>query len=207
MLGRVAATDDHLPFVRTELQHLSVAQSLVMLRQRRHTFSESTETGAVIPDRLLSPAGCPIKADAIFGRAATGIGHQYPAGEVFEAGHHQFDAELARQPSGHADMVGMHMRDDDASGLVRCQVFCQHSGPGRDGFGVVDAGIDKRPAALLRDGPQVDVVERERQRHADPAHAGRHLAGLAVVKRRQRVAQPVAIDFTAVLTLKHLTVG
>ena len=99
------------------------------------------------------------------------------------------------------------MRDDDSPGLCRGEIFGQQAGPGRDGCRVVHAGVDQRPAALFFDRPQIDVVERKRQRHADPANAGCHLAGLPVLEGRQRVAQTVAIDFAGVLALEGLTVG
>src|SRR5690606_19293651 len=47
------------------------------------------------------------------------------------------------------------------------------------------AGVDHGPAGLVVDRPQVDVVQREGQRHAYPVHAGRHL-DRAATRRRLR---------------------
>jgi hypothetical protein len=38
-----------------------------------------------------------------------------------------------------------------------------------------EAGIDDGPARAVFEQPEVDVVERERQRHAQPVDAGRNL--------------------------------
>jgi len=62
---------------------------------------------------------------------------------------------------------------------------------------VGDAAVDDRPALArpvravepVAQQPQVDVVEREGQAHAQPAQAGRQLE--RVPGRRQRVAERV----------------
>jgi hypothetical protein len=43
----------------------------------------------------------------------------------------------------------------------------------------VEAGVDDGPAVLFLEQPEVDVVQLEGQRHAQPAHAGRDLQRLA----------------------------
>ena len=60
------------------------------------------------------------------------------------------------------------------------QLVGEHLLPGRARGVVGDAAVDDGPALAAVDAvaqqPQVDVVQRERQRHAQPAHAGRDLA-------------------------------
>src|SRR5439155_19202914 len=53
---------------------------------------------------------------------------------------------------------------------------------------VPDAAVDECPARasvqFVFEQPEVDVIERKRQRHAQPVHAGRDLQGLAGRRRR-----------------------
>jgi hypothetical protein len=50
------------------------------------------------------------------------------------------------------------------------------------------SGVLVPVSTMAQPGPQVDVVQREGQRHAQPQHAGRHLGDLA---RRRRLAAGV----------------
>jgi hypothetical protein len=91
-------------------------------------------------------------------------------------------------------MVGVHVRDQHAQQRQPIQLAVEHLLPAGAGVGVVDAAVHRRPAVAAVDAvaqqPQVDVVQRKRQRHAQPAHAGRHLQRGA--RRGQLVAQRVA---------------
>ena len=55
---------------------------------------------------------------------------------------------------------------------------------------VAVAAVDERVAVALLEQPQVDVIERERQRHPQPEHARRDFARLA----GRRGADPDTID-------------
>jgi hypothetical protein len=98
-------------------------------------------------------------------------------------------AQPVRQP----DVVGVHVGDDDAQDRQALQLGLEDLLPLRARLGVVDAAVDHRPAGHAVQGvaqqPEVDVVERKGQPHADPAHAGRHFHGFAGLG--QRVAQGV----------------
>ena len=59
-----------------------------------------------------------------------------------------------------------------------------------------EAGVDEREAVAVGEDPQVDVVERERQRHADPPHPGGDLEGLAGL----RDALPEGVGYLVVQT-------
>jgi hypothetical protein len=92
----------------------------------------------------------------------------------------EFDVELAREPPGHADMVRMHVRGDDPLGFARAEVIVQQALPGCKRLCVLHAGINQRPAIAVTQSPQVDVLQRERQRHANPHHTGSHLKAMAI---------------------------
>ena len=89
------------------------------------------------------------------------------------------------EPAGKPDMVGMVMRDDDpphrpAAEMLGKDLLPQ---PGRRRAG--KAAIDDRPARPVFQQPQIDVVEREGQRHAQPQHAGGDRYRLARRRRRR----------------------
>jgi len=83
--------------------------------------------------------------------------------------HPQIQLPFAHEPVGQAEVVGVEMGDDEAAGQTQAQRFapgCLHLRRGK-------AGVDERDLVLgIVDQPQVDVIERERQRHAQPVHAG-----------------------------------
>ena len=87
------------------------------------------------------------------------------------------------QPVGQADVVGVHVRDDDAQDGQALELRGEDLLPLRAGFVARDAAVHDAPALdaavgavhLVAQEPDVDVVERERQTHADPADAGRHV--------------------------------
>ena len=92
------------------------------------------------------------------------------------------------------------MGDDDAQYRQTLQHVGLNLLPGLARGRVVDAAVHHGPAIalegrVLRVGllvtqqPQVDVVQRKRQAHAQPEHAWRHLGGLA--GGRQMITQRV----------------
>ena len=82
----------------------------------------------------------------------------------------ELDAKALAQPLRIAGMVGVVMREDDAPDRLKA---LEEPFPQLTGLAVADAGVHDGPFALVLDDPQVDVIERERQRHAEPMDAGR----------------------------------
>jgi hypothetical protein len=87
------------------------------------------------------------------------------------------------QPVGQADVIGMHVGDDHAHDRQALQLGLEDLLPLGPRLVARDAAVDHGPAldaaVVVAQQPEVDVVERERQPHPDPAHAGRHFEGLA----------------------------
>jgi hypothetical protein len=83
----------------------------------------------------------------------------------------------------------MAMRDQHAHDGQAIEFFGEDALPGLPRLVGGDAAIDHGPAALpalrgidlIFQQPQVDVVQRKGQPHAQPAHAGRDLHGAAGV--------------------------
>ena len=67
-----------------------------------------------------------------------------------------------------ADVVGMHVRDEDP--LDRSVELVEHRPPLRLGLGRAEPRVDEQPAARRQPHEvAVDVVEPERERQRDPA--------------------------------------
>ena len=112
-------------------------------------------------------------------------------GQELAVRHRHRAAEALRQPRGVAEVVGMAVRGDDArERACRRIVVGEMRLPQRARRRVAVAAVDQRPAVVFLEQPQVDVVERERQRHAQPVNAGRDVDGRARRRRRgERVVE------------------
>ena len=178
VLGRVPAADHHTPGVRADAQLLAVAQAPIAVRERVDVLAEVAETRTVGLDRRRAPAGTAAELDGIIRRLAAGVGHHDAAAQVLQPRHPQANAELARQPAGHADMVGMHVGDEHARQRALVGRVREQLAPDEHRLLVAHAGVDDGPPLAIVERPQVDVIQRIGQRHPDPVHAWRHLEGL-----------------------------
>ncbi|MCY1269743.1 hypothetical protein D9M68_195560 [compost metagenome] len=180
MFGRVAGADDDLPVVRANTDGVAIGQAVEALGQGVDVLAEAAEAGAVHLDRFVVPACAAIELDRVIGRRAPRIRRQHAAHQVFQPRHPQLAVELAGQPPGHADVVGVHMGHEQARQATGERAACGEQGaPGLGGFRRLQAGVDGGPAIAVADGPQVDVVQAQRHRHAQPQDTGRYLAGVA----------------------------
>src|SRR5712691_922439 len=105
-------------------------------------------------------------------------------GEILRLRHPEFGAAALGQPRGETRMVRMMVRDDETPDRAPRDAFCEDALPQRARGVVADAAVDECPALAVFEQPEVDVVERKRQRHAQPVHAGRDLQGFAGRRRR-----------------------
>ena len=177
VLRRVAVADDHPPRPAADLEGVAVDEALIGGGQRRHAAGVGVAAarergGAVVVEAVVAEMG-DHRGDVVAGELVP----QGVAAQVFALGHHHAGAGLVGQPLGEAQVIRVAVGDDD--------LRHRFAEAGEDGFpgvaGGVEgvAGIDDRHAFAVLDQPQVDVVEGEGQRHADPRYAGGDLAGLA----------------------------
>jgi hypothetical protein len=85
----------------------------------------------------------------------------------------ELDAALLGEPVRVAHVVGVKVRHEDASDRTTAEVRREEALP--QGACVVEthAGVHDGPAVAVLEEPEIDVVELEWQRHAQPADAGR----------------------------------
>ena len=105
--------------------------------------------------------------------------------EIFRLRHRQWAVEALGDPAGKPDVIGMRMRDDQPCDLLPGEWTGEHRLPGRLGLVGADAGVDHRPAALMGEHVDVDVVELERQREPQPLEPRREVDDLTRVRRRR----------------------
>ena len=194
VLGRVAVAGDAAPHLAANGDGLAIEQACVAGRHRGH---QAAVVALAVADLLqiarirhavaVKVVGQPLAAKAVDDLAGVARGH------VVGAAHPQRGGPLLAQPVRQAHVVGVHVGDQHAQDGQAVQLVGKHLRPGGARFGVVDAGVDHRPAVAAVDAvaqqPEVDVIQRKGQHHAQPLDARRHADGAAL--RRQLVGQGV----------------
>jgi len=183
MLGRMAIADDDSPGVAPDDDFLPVDDPSVAIWQGVDVLSEVAEASTVSLERRLAPAGFTIELEGLGRRLATRVGDHDSAGQVLEGTHPEARIELARQPPGQSDMVGMHVGAEDPRDRTVPQGVPQQVAPEQGGLLAAQSGIDQGPAVTVFDRPEIDVIQGERQRHTDPVDPGSHLDCLATMRR------------------------
>ena len=143
--------------------------------------------------RCKKPGGClTAKAGGAVGRHARGveIGRADPQVAPMRG-----RAPALAQPVGQANMIRVHVRHDDPQNRQAFQLGRKNRLPLRFGFGPADAAIHRTPALdfftrrvraihLVAQQPEVDVVQRKRQAHAQPFDARGDLKRAAAGRKR-----------------------
>lgn len=190
---------DAAPALAADGDRVAVLHAPVTRRQRRHQAGEVAGTSADLLQRL--GVAQPVRGEEARGALAAegrgALGGQ--AGRVIVGRADPHAALVLRrapalaQPLRQADVVRVHVRHQHAQHGQAVQLVGEDLFPLRLRFVARDAAIDHRPAfapvEAVAQQPQVDVVQRERKGHPDPAHAGRECDGGA--GGRQGVAQRV----------------
>ncbi len=185
----MAVARDAAPVALSDAQHVAVLQA-------HETRGHGGHQAAVVVGAL-ADGGQSLRV----GEALRGVvrRHRLPADGHAAARRHARDGivggahpqqaipargEPVRQP----DVVWVHVRDDHAQHRQAAQLRGEHLLPRCAGRRGVDAAIHNRPAAHAVEGvfqqPEVDVVQRERQPHAQPAQPRRQLDAFSQCGRR-----------------------
>src|SRR5690606_33490634 len=120
-----------------------------------------------------------VKANSRLRGGSPGIGDQDPAQKVFFPRHPQFHVALFGEPAGTASVVGVQVRHDYPADRTFLHCSGERLLPHAFRYIGAYAGVDDRPAIAIFEEPQVDVTERERERHPQPDDTWRNLHRLA----------------------------
>ena len=138
------------------------------------------------------------------------IGGQQPPGQPLAPRHPDARIELAPQPSGKADMVGMKMgADHPPRPPHRQRLRLEQRTPGIDRRLDVQPGVDDRRRIAIGDQPAINMIERPRHRDAHPMHAGRNRNRFPHRRRAlaQRIGQPAMTGRDEAVVLSQRDVG
>jgi hypothetical protein len=187
VLGRMAMTLDQAPRRAACGAHVAVAQPVERLRQVGD--APSIVIAARVHRRnVLGRHPVPLEEPDRRRRPVPRmLAEQRVRGQVLRMGHRDRSIEAGAKPPRVADMVGMAMRGDDAADRSVRERGREMALPDRARRVVAEAAIDEREPVVFREQPEIDVIERERERHPQPVHARRdldHFAG-----RRERVVE------------------
>ena len=178
MLGGVAAAHDHVPAVAAQGDRMGVDQALEGRGQWHHALGVAALVTMEVGDAVRGHAvarhvgGAQVLAlDEIVARGLRA--------HVLAQRHPEWRVPLLAQPAGEADVVGMEVRADHARDGFAVELLGEDLLPQFARVLRIDAGVDDGPAVLLLDQPQIDVVELERQRHAQPVDAGGDVLDIA----------------------------
>ena len=97
-----------------------------------------------------------------------------PADQIFRFAHIDGHVEPLGDPARHPDVIGMEMGDDN-SGQRPVETAGEEFFPGRLSLRIPQSGIEQRPAILVVDQVDVDVVETIGKRQSDPKNAWPYL--------------------------------
>ena len=166
MLGRVAAADDDFPLVISDGSFLTVTKSTIRFRQLCYVLAEKSENPAIIVERLGRISRRRVETEAGIGSRPAGVGDQHPTHRVFLKGHPEIDVKTPGEPAGTANVVRMHVRDNDMFDWRIAHDTGKRSFPDRLALVVAKASVDYRPAVAVGEQPKIDVLERKQQWHA-----------------------------------------
>ena len=175
VLRRVAEHGEGMPPAPADREHVALADGPELLGHGRHELSVVIASVAERVDLSLADAVPAIVVHPLLGVVAT----------------HPLEPELRheplclRTPELHAKTTGQPLRIAD---VVRVEVRHEHANDRSIGEhageqllpqitrrGEADARVHDGDAVPVLEEPEVDVVERERQRHPDPLDAWRNL--------------------------------
>ena len=165
----MTAPDDHRPPAAADRERVALADAAELLGQRgdqpRIVIAPLGQRG----ERRLVTAVATIVAQARVGVPRARALHRHVGDEVLRLRAPEIDAVALGKPGGVAKVIGVEVGDDHS----RHPAAGQDALPQRAHVVEADAGVHDGEAVAVGEQPQVDVIELEGQRHAQPLHARR----------------------------------
>ncbi len=171
----MAVAHDDLPAAPVDADQVAVHDA----PERRGRLANTQAVGVAARTLVRDLRGVqPVRGEQL-GGAGSAVSRQAQdegaGGEILGLAHPQLDAEALGQPAGQAEVIGVVVGDDETPDRTPRQRPGEDLLPQIAGGSRVQATIHQRPAGLVSQHPQVDVIQREGQRHAQPEHPRRHL--------------------------------
>ena len=114
MLRGVPSANDDAPGAVSDRDVFPILYAAIALWQGVDVLAKIPKTGLVVFYGPLTPTRFLVKRDSFLGRFAAGITGQHAAVQILQLRHPQAAMEFAGQPPRHPDVVGMHVRANDA---------------------------------------------------------------------------------------------
>ncbi len=175
MLRRMAVADNHLPVLRADADDVAFDQSMVGGGNGRHATPVGVAAFFQAGTTRFTEAVLTEKIDHCSHVKRRQAGGNDMGGQVFALRHPQGSASFSFEPGSEAKMIRVKMGDD----LAFQYPSRQRRLPGSFHSVERDAGIDRSKTVGVLQQPQVDVVECERQGHAQPKDTGSYRQGVA----------------------------
>jgi hypothetical protein len=179
MVGRMAMTEAHHPVAPAEAQALPLLDPREAQRHRRDHIGE-VEGPLAAPgvEDLRRPSRPAPERDLLRRRGLLLVERQHPREKPCRARHQKL-RPLLLEPAGEAHVIGVVMGDENPPHRSTGKRTRQRRLPRRAAAPRVQPGIDEGPAVLVPQRVDIDVIQRHRQRQAQPEDAGRDLDRLA----------------------------
>ncbi len=191
MLRGMAHHREGVPRAAPDGQHVAFAHRAKIGSHRRHELSEVVAAPAEGFYLRLGHPVASVVVEALLGLVAAHALPRQLRHEPLGLRAPEIDPEALGQPVGVADVIGMEVGDQHPPDRALAQLACEEALPQGAGGRQAHSGIDHRDPVTVLQEPQVDVVQLERQRHPDPADAGRDLDADAALRRlRPGVHEP-----------------
>jgi hypothetical protein len=175
----MAEHGDHFPVAPADRELVAVHHAAVALRHGRHAARIAAALADGAGDGVRRHAVGDVEGDRVLAVEARAVVVRGVRREILRRRHPHGRARAFHEPCGAAHVVGMVVRDDDVLHGLGSEKPREVPLPdlprGRNAVARVD---QREPVAVVED-PEIDMVEREGQRHADPPHAGGDLDRLS----------------------------
>ena len=188
VLRRVTIAGNALPCAAVDVDLVAIHDAVIDVGYGGHQGRVVAATAADMEQKfLISLSVQAVEVRTGFAAEAVPVFHGDAGDVVIGGADPQGRVPLLAEPAGQADMVGVHMGDDDAQNGQAFQFGGEDLLPLLARLGAIDAAVDDRPALAylamqiglaITQQPEVDVIEGKRQGHADPLDAGGHFQSL-----------------------------
>ena len=179
MFGGVPAPRPHPPAPPARLDHVAVHDTRIPQRQQVHAVGEvERPLGGPLGQHLPGHPGGPPEGQRLGQRHRLLVERQHPRGQPGRARRRQ-RRTAGLKPADKPHVIGVVMRQPDPRDRLAGKGPVQQRAPKLPAECRVEPGVDDGPPVVILQREDVDVVQRHRQRQAQPQHTLGDLGRLA----------------------------